>query len=74
MCLCNIALNRYVRAKIEIWELMGNFKSLFGLLLIQTIAATENGTIEAGLPDFSWYKIPKRGKIYQITTNYTKYL
>jgi hypothetical protein len=24
------------------------------------------------LPDFSWSKIPKRGKIYQITTNYTK--
>jgi hypothetical protein len=27
----------------------------------------------AGLPDFSWYKIPKREKIYQITTNYTKF-
>jgi hypothetical protein len=25
-----------------------------------------------GLPDFSWYKIPKRGKIYQMTTKYTK--
>jgi hypothetical protein len=24
------------------------------------------------LPDFSWYKIPKGEKIYQITTNYTK--
>jgi hypothetical protein len=24
----------------------------------------------AGLPDFSWYKIPKREKIYQITTSY----
>jgi hypothetical protein len=24
------------------------------------------------LPDFSWYKIPKREKIFQITTNYTK--
>jgi hypothetical protein len=24
-----------------------------------------------GLPDFSWCKIPKWGKIYQITTNYT---
>jgi hypothetical protein len=22
-----------------------------------------------GLPDFSWYKIPKREKIYQISTN-----
>jgi hypothetical protein len=27
----------------------------------------------SGLPDFSWYKIPKRGKIYQLTTNHTKY-
>jgi hypothetical protein len=25
-----------------------------------------------GLSDFSWYKIPKREKIYKITTNYTK--
>jgi hypothetical protein len=24
------------------------------------------------LPDFSWSKIPKGGKIYQITTKYTK--
>jgi hypothetical protein len=28
----------------------------------------------AGLPDFSWYNIPKRVKIYQITTKYTKWL
>jgi hypothetical protein len=27
----------------------------------------------AGLPDFSWYNIPKRGKIYQMTTKYTKW-
>jgi hypothetical protein len=26
---------------------------------------------QPGLPDFSWYKVPKRGKIYQITTKYT---
>jgi hypothetical protein len=26
-------------------------------------------TLSAGLPDFSLYKIPKTGKIYQITTN-----
>jgi hypothetical protein len=25
------------------------------------------------LPDFSWYKIPKRGEIYQMTTKYTKW-
>jgi hypothetical protein len=28
--------------------------------------------LDTGLPDFSWYKIPKRGKMYQISTNYTK--
>jgi hypothetical protein len=27
----------------------------------------------SGLPDFSWYKIPKRGKIYQMTTKYIKW-
>jgi protoporphyrinogen oxidase len=26
----------------------------------------------AGLPDFSWYNIPKREKIYQITIRYSK--
>jgi hypothetical protein len=26
----------------------------------------------AGLPDFSWYNIPKRDKIYQMTLKYTK--
>jgi hypothetical protein len=26
-----------------------------------------------GLPDFSWFKIPKRGKLYQISTKYTKW-
>jgi hypothetical protein len=25
-----------------------------------------------GLPDFSWYKMPKRENIYQVTMNYTK--
>jgi hypothetical protein len=25
----------------------------------------------AGLPDFSWYNIPERGKIYQISIKYT---
>jgi hypothetical protein len=27
----------------------------------------------AGLPDFSWYKIPKWGKMYQVTTKYNKW-
>jgi hypothetical protein len=26
-----------------------------------------------GLPDFSWYNIPNRGKIYQITLKYLKW-
>jgi hypothetical protein len=25
-------------------------------------------SLGSGLPDFSWYKIPKLGNIYQITT------
>jgi hypothetical protein len=29
--------------------------------------------LNAGLPDFSRSKVPKRGKIYQITTKYTKW-
>jgi hypothetical protein len=29
--------------------------------------------LEPGLPDFSWYKILKREKMYQIITNYTKW-
>jgi hypothetical protein len=35
-------------------------------------APTDLPRYVAGLPDFSWSKIPKRGKIYQITTKYTK--
>jgi hypothetical protein len=27
---------------------------------------------QPGLPDFPWYNIPKWGKLYQITTKYTK--
>jgi hypothetical protein len=38
----------------------------------ETTVARERERLTAGLPDFSWYKIPKREKIYQITTNYTK--
>jgi hypothetical protein len=29
-----------------------------------------NLATRAGLPDFSWYKIPKRGKIYQMAIKY----
>jgi hypothetical protein len=28
---------------------------------------------ESGLPDFSWYNIPKWEKIYQMTTKYTQW-
>jgi hypothetical protein len=31
------------------------------------------GEFGPGLPDFSWSKIPKRGKLYPITTKYTKW-
>jgi hypothetical protein len=33
----------------------------------------DEGQCTPGLPDFSWYNIPKRGKIYQITIKYTKW-
>jgi hypothetical protein len=28
---------------------------------------------ETGLPDLCWYNTPNRGKIYKITTKYTKW-
>jgi hypothetical protein len=31
-----------------------------------------SGPFLTGLPDFSWYNVPKREKIYQTTTKYTK--
>jgi hypothetical protein len=37
---------------------------LIGVLLIS----------RSGLPDFSWYNIPKRGELYQTTTKYIKWL
>jgi hypothetical protein len=30
-------------------------------------SATPTNLSQPGLPDFSWYNVPKRGKIYQIT-------
>jgi hypothetical protein len=35
--------------------------------------ATQAITHNPGLPDFSWYNIPKRGEKYQMTTKYTKW-
>jgi hypothetical protein len=32
----------------------------------------ESRSVQPGLPDFSWYKIPKLGEIFQMTTKYTK--
>jgi hypothetical protein len=32
-----------------------------------------SGVCLAGLPDFSWYNIPKREKMYQTATKYTKW-
>jgi hypothetical protein len=29
--------------------------------------------VRPGLPDFTWYNLPKRKKIYQITVKYTKW-
>jgi hypothetical protein len=37
------------------------------------VATPKESGLEPGLPDFSWYNIPKGGKIYQMTTKYTKW-
>jgi hypothetical protein len=33
----------------------------------------ENSAENSGLPDFSWYMIPKQEKMYQMNTKYTKW-
>jgi U3 small nucleolar ribonucleoprotein component len=35
------------------------------------VHSVKNGkaALKSGLPDFSWYKTPKRGKVNEITTN-----
>jgi hypothetical protein len=45
-----------------------NFQSLAKAFFVP-----EYTTNAAGLPDFSFYSIPKSGKIYQTTTKYTKW-
>jgi hypothetical protein len=40
------------------------------LKLNKHLKVRETQVGSAGLPDFYWYKIPKRGKMYQITTKY----
>jgi hypothetical protein len=41
-------------------------------LIFKLVAASAYcATYQAGLPDFSWSKHTKTGKIYQMTTNYT---
>jgi hypothetical protein len=46
---------------------------LLGLLHVTTVKQhlmAHVKSLESGLPDFSRYSIPKRGKIYQITMRY----
>jgi hypothetical protein len=38
------------------------------ILLCMNYAAVQR----PGLPDFSWYNVPKRGKIYHVATKYPK--
>jgi hypothetical protein len=46
-------------------------RSCFENFGISNFVATVSG-FAAGLPDFSWSKHTELGKIYQLTTNYTK--
>jgi hypothetical protein len=60
------------------WRKKNLKKKVLKLLVwIQFVAVI---VVTAGLPDFSWYNIPKRGKyiptyhkVYQIATKYTKW-
>jgi hypothetical protein len=57
------------------WKMLAYFFPIgivYGLV-IYFMALWYNLWLYAGLPDFSWYKIPKRGKIYQMTTKCTKW-
>jgi hypothetical protein len=38
-----------------------------------SVLTRNKNVFTAGLPDFSWYNIPKRGKIHQMTTYNTKW-
>jgi hypothetical protein len=40
----------------------------WALATFKVIKRAFSSCYQAGLPDFSWHNIPKRGKIYQITT------
>jgi hypothetical protein len=40
---------------------------------LATIAENCDQNINPGLPNFSWHNIPKRGKMYQMTTKYNKW-
>jgi hypothetical protein len=42
------------------------------LISLEMVGCSLGGRSVPGLPGFSWYKIPKWGKIYQISMNYTK--
>jgi hypothetical protein len=65
-CTCVNGLSTF-----SVCALQNNFQHLLKFLfLIQYLVKKLIST--AGLPDFSWYVIPKWGNIYQITRKYTK--
>jgi hypothetical protein len=67
------------RPGLQLRRLPFSFK-IFLLWLNRSIPGTEEraayppkmNLFRAGMPDFSWYDIPKRIKIFKITTKYTK--
>jgi hypothetical protein len=59
----------YIRGKVSLKTFLVQLLFLINFLNMYIYVQWYPGT---GLPDFFWYKIPKREKINQITTNYTK--
>jgi hypothetical protein len=49
------------------------FFSAHGRRMFSLRSPKKSYITRAGLPDFSCHNIPERGKIYQITTKYTKW-
>jgi hypothetical protein len=48
----------------------GHYKKIWNAEQQKYLSETDEAA--PGLPDFSWYDLPKRGKIYQMTTKYTQ--
>jgi hypothetical protein len=72
---CIILYFKLFRKGCIIKKVLGGFSELDQVLQKNKLSPTSSSSLmdrRAGLPDFSWCKIPKRGEIYQMNTIYTK--